>query len=115
MKQEKTYKKFKKKQQKLNLYIKLITPNKHQKKKKLQQTRQQQQHYSSTENYSKPKWQHHTIHNILVFRNSRGHSIIRTRSLFDTVSFFFSMNKERKHINLVTLSQIICKCHYIEF
>ena len=115
MKQEKTYKKFKKKQQKLNLYIKLITPNKHQKKKKLQQTRQQQQHYSSTENYSKPKWQHHTIHNILVFRNSQGHSIIRTRSLFDTISFFFSMNKERKHINLVTLSQIICKCHYIEF
>ena len=34
MKQEKTYKKFKKKQQKLNLYIKLITPNKHKKKKK---------------------------------------------------------------------------------
>ena len=32
MKQEKTYKKFKKKQQKLNLYIKLITPNKHQNK-----------------------------------------------------------------------------------
>ena len=32
MKQEKTYKKFKKKQQKLNLYIKLITPNKHKKK-----------------------------------------------------------------------------------
>ena len=70
MKQEKTYNKFKKMQQKLNLYIKLITPNKHQKKKILQQTRQQQQHYSSTENYSKPKWQHHTIHNILVFRNS---------------------------------------------
>ena len=32
MKQEKTYKKFKNKQQNLNLYIKLITPNKHQKK-----------------------------------------------------------------------------------
>ena len=32
MKQEKTYKKFKKKQQKLNLYIKLRTPNKHQNK-----------------------------------------------------------------------------------
>ena len=32
LKQEKAYKKFKKKQQKLNLYIKLITPNKHQNK-----------------------------------------------------------------------------------
>ena len=32
MKQEKTYNKFKKMQQKLNLYIKLITPDKHQKK-----------------------------------------------------------------------------------
>ena len=113
MKQEKTYKKFKKKQQKLNLYIKLIAPNKHQNKicTKLSNNTKQ---YSSTENYTKPKWQHH-IHNILVFRNSWGHSIIRTRSLFDTVSIFFSMNKERKHINLVTLSQIICKCHYIEF